>query len=124
MVKWISKKREDGRVIHIPIQERQRRREREIDFWDSYKTEKNRIINSNRDRFKNLWENDSATVEDYYELYKDTVHKLEENRVETNIDDSFEAFDKLWQIYNFRAQNFNDAWYEWNLAMWNLPNKK
>ncbi|PMP82381.1 MAG: hypothetical protein C0175_03755 [Caldisericum exile] len=124
MTKWITKKGKDGKNRHIPIQEGNRKREKEINSWDSYEAEKNKIINLNKDWFKNLWENDSATVEDYYELYKDTVQKLEENRVETNIDDSFEAFDKLWQIYNFRAPSFKEAWYEWNSAMWNLPNRR
>ncbi|MGC8651578.1 MAG: hypothetical protein ACP5RX_03125 [Minisyncoccia bacterium] len=91
--------------------------------WEEFERKKNRVINQSKEWFKNLWDDDSATIEDYYELYKDVVQKFEEKGIETNVDDRFKAFDKLWQIYNFRAAHFKNAWDEWKEAMWDLPKK-
>ncbi|MGC8585824.1 MAG: hypothetical protein ACP5L4_06925 [Thermoplasmata archaeon] len=120
MTRWITKKGKDGKNRHIPIQEGSRKREKS-ESWEEFKRKKNRVINQSKEWFKNLWNDDRATIEDYYELYKDVVQKSKEKGIETNTDDSFKAFDKLWQIYIFRANNFSDAWDEWATAMWDLP---
>jgi chloramphenicol O-acetyltransferase len=122
MTRWITKKGRNRKSRHIPIQEGSRKREKG-ESWEEFARKKNRVINQSKEWFKNLWEDDSATIEDYYELYRDIVQKLEEKDIETNVDDSFEAFDKLYQIYNFRATHFKNAWDEWKIAMWDLPKK-
>jgi hypothetical protein len=40
MTKWISKKEKDGKVRHIPIQERHRKREKEINPYETVKMSK------------------------------------------------------------------------------------
>ena len=101
-----------------------KKKRKQTNSWDLFRKKKNQVISSNKEWFKNLWENGRSTIEDYYELYRDTVEKLKKHGLETDIDESFGAFDKLWQIYNFEASNFNDAWDEWKTAMWDLSRKK
>ncbi len=95
-----------------------KKEKKEMD-WDSYKKAKNKIISSNKKWFKNLWKDDHATLHDYYDLYVDTIRKLRKKGL-TDADEDFDTFDRLWQDYTFRAEDFDDAWEEWTNAIWNV----